>query len=174
MSLYIPVNRSDQKEGKNDAPVILVEYGDYQCPHCGAAYPIIKKIERHFAGQLEFVFRNFPLAEIHPYAMEAACAAEAAGLQQQFWPMHDLIFENQPMLSPQQLLNFGRVIGIDIQRLMHDMRSAAIIKKVENDFEGGLKSGVNGTPTFFINGKRYNGYADFEPLKKAINLIVDK
>ncbi|MES1221587.1 MAG: thioredoxin domain-containing protein [Bacteroidota bacterium] len=172
MSLHTKVSSTDQKQGNNNAGITFVEYGDYECPHCGDAYPVVKKLQRHFGDDLLFVFRNFPLGEIHPYAAEVACAAEAAGVQGKFWPMHDLIFENQQTLSSRQLLNFGRVIGADIEKLARDMASDAIRDKIENDMQGGIRSGVNGTPTFFINSKRYDGYHDFESLKEVMDKIV--
>src|SRR5205809_412623 len=99
MNLHIPVNEGDQKQGSMDAPLVLVEYGDYECPHCGAAYPVVKQLQSHFGRDMLFVFRNFPLAEIHPHALSAAYVAEAAGLQRKFWKLHDMIYENQSNLS---------------------------------------------------------------------------
>ena len=168
MNLHVAVNDNDQKQGNANAPLVLVEYGDYECPHCGAAYPIIKKLQRHFDDRLLFVFRNFPLAEMHPHALAAAQVAEAAALQGKFWPMHDRIFENQNSLSSQQLLNLAHATGANLEQLVKDMRTEKIREKVENDMEGGIRSGVNGTPTFFINGKRYDGYYEYELLKDAL------
>lgn len=168
MKLHIPVSEKDQREGNINAPLVLLEYGDYECPHCGAAYPVIKKLQRHFGDQLLFVFRNFPLSEIHPHALTAAYVAEAAGLQHKFWPVHDLIFENQQNLSTQQLLNYAEAAGADLEKLGKDVVSKEIIDKVEKDMEGGARSGVNGTPTFFINGKRYDGYYEYEDIKLAL------
>jgi protein-disulfide isomerase len=172
MKLHIPVSEKDQREGNLRAPLVLVEYGDYECPHCGAAYPIIKKLQRHFGDKLLFVFRNFPLAESHPHALTAAYVAEAAGLQNKFWPVHDLIFENQQNLSTQQLLKYAAAAGTDLDKLGGDIVSKEIINKVEEDMEGGARSGVNGTPTFFINGKRYDGYYEFESLIAALEKLL--
>jgi len=169
MNRPIKLNEADQYQGNKNASIVLLEYGDYECPHCGAAYPIIKKLQRHFDKELLFVFRNFPLAEMHPYAYEAACAAEAVGIQGKFWPMHDLIFENQQTLSSRQLLNLGRVISADIDQMIIDMKSEFIRNKVEYDLESGIRNGVNGTPTFFVNGTRFDGYHDFESMKHAMN-----
>ena len=168
MNLHIPINENDQKQGDTHAPIVLIEYGDYECPHCGAAYPIIKELQKYFGKNMLLVFRNFPLAEIHPHALAAAYVAEASALQHKFWEVHDLIFENQRNLSVQQLLGYAERAGADIKKLAKDLDSQQIIDKVENDMEGGARSGVNGTPTFFINGKRHDGYYEYEVLKAAI------
>jgi protein-disulfide isomerase len=151
------VNSNDHIQGKNTAPLELVEYGDYQCPHCGHAYPIIKKLQQSLGANLKFVFRNFPLSEIHPDAFNAAVAAEAAGLQQKFWEMHDIIFENQQELGLESLFLYAKTIGLNIERFKNDIQKNTLTSKVEQDFESGVRSGVNGTPSFFINGKKYNG-----------------
>jgi len=168
MNLHIPVNEGDQKQGSMDAPLVLVEYGDYECPYCGAAYPVVKQLQSHFGREMLFIFRNFPLSEIHPHALSAAYVAEAAGLQRKFWKLHDLIYENQSSLSERHLLSLAESANADIERLEKDMTSFPVIEKVENDMEGGARSGVNGTPTFFINGIRHNGNYDFESLKQAL------
>jgi protein-disulfide isomerase len=172
MNLHIAINEKDHKQGNEHATLVLIEYGDYECPHCGAAYPIIKQLQEHFGEKLLFIFRNFPLAEIHPHALAAAYVAEAAALQQKFWPVHDLIFENQQTLSAPHLLTFAETAGADIKKLAHDMNNTLIMEKVENDMEGGARSGVNGTPTFFINGKRHDGYYEYEVLKAAIEELL--
>jgi protein-disulfide isomerase len=168
MSLRIPVSEKYHVQGHPHAPVTLVEYGDYECPHCGHAYPIVKRLQQHFPEEMRFVFRNFPLTESHPHAMDAALFAEAMGKQHHFWKMHDLIYENQERLSPRFLLELAEKAGGDIIRLSEDVASDEIQGKVEEDFEGGIRSGVNGTPTFFINGSRYNGNPSFEDLAAAI------
>ena len=152
-----PVNSKDHIQGKNTAPLELVEYGDYQCPHCGHAYPIIKNIQQSLGADLKFVFRNFPLSESHPDAFNAAVAAEAAELQQKFWDMHDIIYENQQELSVESLFLYAKTIGLDLKRFKNDIQKNLLAAKVEKDFESGVRSGVNGTPSFFINGKKYNG-----------------
>ena len=156
-ALKPPVNTRDQIQGKNTAPLELVEYGDYQCPHCGRAYPIIKNLQRNLGPDLKFVFRNFPLSEIHPDAFNAAVAAEAAGQQQKFWDMHDIIFENQQDLNLESLFLYAKTIGLDLEQFKNDIQKNTLTTKVEEDFESGVRSGVNGTPSFFINGKKYNG-----------------
>jgi protein-disulfide isomerase len=157
MSLKPPVSTTDNIHGKPDAAIELVEYGDYQCPHCGRAYPIIKVIQERLGDDLKFVFRNFPLSEIHPQAKTAAVASEAATRQGKFWPMHDIIFENQFSLHTADLVNYAKMIGLDVKRFEKDLGDEQLMEKVEADFESGVRSGVNGTPTFFINGKKYNG-----------------
>jgi len=151
------VSSKDHIQGENTAPLELVEYGDYQCPHCGRAYPIIKDLQRSLGADLKFVFRNFPLSESHPDAFNAAVTAEAAGLQQKFWEMHDVIFENQRKLNPKSLLLFAETIGLDLERFKSDIQKNDLTIRVDSDFESGVRSGVNGTPSFFINGEKYNG-----------------
>jgi protein-disulfide isomerase len=152
-----PVSAKDHAAGPDDAPVTLVEYGDYECPHCGRAHPVVKAVQRELEGQLRFVFRNFPLAEAHPHALLAAQAAEAAGAQGRFWEMHDMIFEHQDALQPQDLVGYAKALALDIQQFERDLEAGTYAKKVRDDFRSGVRSGVNGTPTFFINGTRYDG-----------------
>jgi len=154
------VGSTDHILGNANAPLELVQYGDYQCPFCGAAYPIIKNIQYKLGDDLKFVFRNFPLAEIHPNAFNAAVAAEAAALQKKFWKMHDIIYENQEALAWDDLFAYAKAINIDVEQFKKDISKQEVIDKVENDFESGVRSGVNGTPSFYINGKKYNG--DYE------------
>jgi protein-disulfide isomerase len=167
-----PVSSSDHMEGDPESPIILVEYGDFQCPHCGAAYPIIKQIEKKFKGQLAIVFRHFPLAEAHPYAQAAAVASEAAANQGKFWPMHDLIFENQHHLGLEKLLQLAEGLKLDMKRFQNDFKDPGLFKKVEDSFESGIISGVNGTPSFFINGIKFEGTYEFESLVKGLELSV--
>jgi protein-disulfide isomerase len=155
--LVQPVDSNDHVFGNADAPIELVEYGDYECPYCGRAYPIVKDIQRQLGSDLKFVFRNFPLSKIHPHAYLAAVATEAAGLQNKFWEMHDIIFENQETLDTQNIFLFASSLGLDIKRFKNDVEQKRLIDKVEKDFETGIRSGVNRTPTFFINGKKFDG-----------------
>lgn len=155
MSLHPPISGRDHIQGNMLAIIELVEYGDYQCPHCGRAYPLIKAIQETFGHDLKFVFRNFPLSEIHPQAHIAALSTEAAGLQGKFWEMHDVIFENQGRLTASDLSGYARWIGLDMEQFKIDLVKDELEEKVEADFESGLRSGVNGTPTFFINGEKY-------------------
>jgi protein-disulfide isomerase len=157
-SLHPPVSIKDHHSGNTKAGVVLVEYGDYECPYCGRAFPLIKKLLKEKGDYVHFVFRNFPLQEIHPMALSAALAAEAAAIQDKFWEMHDLIFEHQRGLSLGTLLQYSKDLGLDEQRFGNDWQSEATLSRVEADFESGLRSGVNGTPTFFVNGSRLNTY----------------
>jgi len=156
MKLQPRVNKTDHLQGNLDAPIELVEYGDYQCPHCGRAYPIVKSIQRKMGNKLKFVFRNFPLAEMHPDATRAAVAAEIAASQGKFWEMHDIIFEHQEDLDEESLIRYAAEIELDMQKFNSDFQKPEFMEKVENDFESGVRSGVNGTPSFFINGEKYN------------------
>lgn len=166
-----PVNAEDQVQGSNSATIELVEYGDYQCPHCGAAYPIIKRIQKKMGHKLKFVFRNFPLQEIHPQALGAALAAEAAGAQNKFWQMHDIIFENQQNLEREDLIQYAETIGLDVPTFKSDIKEQAFLEKVETDFESGIRSGVNGTPSFFIDGDKYNGSWDEKSLLEYLESL---
>src|SRR5271156_196105 len=150
--LKIPVTAEDHIQGDPDSPIILVEYGDYQCPHCGRAYPIVKQVKKHFGKKLGFVFRNFPLNEIHPNAEGAAESAEFAGANGKFWEMHDGIFENQFALGIPMLLELAKELGLSEENLREALTSRTYAARVKSDFIGGARSGVNGTPTFFING----------------------
>jgi protein-disulfide isomerase len=152
-----PVSAQDHATGPDDAPVTLVEYGDYECPYCGMAHPIVKRAQQKLGSQLRFIFRNFPLAEAHPHARLAAQAAEAAAAQGKFWEMHDMLFENQTALEPDDLVGYAKSIGLDITRFERDLEAGTFAKRVRDDFRNGVRSGVNGTPTFFVNGERYEG-----------------
>ena len=152
-----PVTERDHGAGPDDAPVTLVEYGDYECPYCGMAAPIVKRAERALGNQLRFVFRHFPLGEIHAHARLAAQAAEAAGAQGRFWEMHETLFEHQNALEAEDLLGYAKSLGLEVERFARDLEAGTYEKRVRDDFRNGVRSGVNGTPTFFINGERYNG-----------------
>jgi protein-disulfide isomerase len=155
--LVPPVSERDHSTGDPNAPVTLVEYGDYECPHCGHAFPIVKSIQHRLGKKLRFVFRNFPLAEAHPHARRAAEAAEAAGAQGKFWEMHDLLFENQDRLEDDDLIEMARRLKLDTQAFATALEDGTWTARVREDFRNGIRSGVNGTPTFFINGERYDG-----------------
>ena len=146
----------------------LVEYGDYECPSCGQAYPIVKELQRRLGRQLRFVFRNFPLATAHPHAERAAEAAEAAASQGQFWAMHDRLFENQNALDDEHLVQYAVALGLDESRFVSELAGHVHAARVREDFMGGVRSGVNGTPTFFINGVRHDGPFDLGALLAAI------
>jgi len=157
MSLKPPVGPQDHVQGNPDAPIELVEYGDFECPFCGQAYDSVKAVQAALGDDLRFVFRNFPLAQAHPHALGAAQAAEAAGLQGRFWEMHDVLFEHQDMLDEANLLRFAAALGLDMERFARDFASPEVAAKIRADFLSGARSGVNGTPTFFVNGERYDG-----------------
>ena len=157
IKLKPPVNSKDHVQGNKNASLELLEYGDYQCGHCGHAYPIIRVVQREMGNNLKFIFRNFPLTEPHPDAFKAAVAAEAAALQSKFWEMHDIIYENQKRLDWKSLISYADKIGLDVSRFKDDIQLNTVKVKVEDDFESGVRSGVNGTPSFFINGEKYDG-----------------
>jgi protein-disulfide isomerase len=165
------VSSTDHFQGNENAPITLVEYGDYQCPHCGHAYPIIKKVQAYFGDNLKFVFRNFPLENIHPFAVPAAIATEAAAKQDKFWQMHDIIFENQTNLHGNSFSQFAEALNLDIEQFNVDIENVFVLNKVEADFESGIKSGVNGTPSIFINGIKYNGMVETQDLIDALKSI---
>ena len=172
--LAIPVGPHDHARGDLEAPVTVVEYGDYQCPYCGRAYPIVKAVQNHFGPRLRFVFRNFPLSEIHPHAAQAAAAAEAAAERGKFWEMHDRLYEHQNRLAERDLVSYASELGIESQGFLERMQSAEMASRVQEDFMSGVRSGVNGTPTFFINGARYDGSWDYADLVSAIEASMQK
>jgi protein-disulfide isomerase len=167
--LTLPVGERDHVQGLETAPVTLVEYGDYECPYCGQAYPIVKEVQRRLGDKLRFAFRNFPLAESHPHAEHAAEAAEAAAAQGKFWAMHDYLYEHQRALDDHHLVTYAQHLGLDVPRFEREMQDHAFAGRVREDFLSGVRSGVNGTPTFYINGRRYNGSYDAETLVAAIH-----
>ncbi|WP_341843463.1 DsbA family protein [Chitinophaga caseinilytica] len=163
-----PPGPQDHARGKEGAPVTLVEYGDFQCPHCGKAFPAVEDIVKKMGPGLRFIFRHFPLSESHAMAKPAAIAAEAAGRQGKFWEMHHGIFQNQAMLSVEALFAIAQHIGLDLEQFRNDIQDTALEDKVDADFESGVRSGVNGTPSFFINGHKYNGSYDEESLMASL------
>jgi protein-disulfide isomerase len=168
VKLTLPVGQRDHTEGAKTAPVTLVEYGDYECPYCGRAYPIIRQVQKNLGNKLCFIFRNFPITQIHPHAQHAAEAAEAAASQNKFWEMHDYLYEHQQALDDNHLEKYASKLGLDTTKFNHDMASHAYAQRVREDFLSGVRSGVNGTPTFYINGIRYNGSWDLESLLKTL------
>jgi protein-disulfide isomerase len=172
VTLKVPVSPNDHAQGPADAPVTLVEYGDYQCPGCGQAYPIIKAVQKRLGKNLRFVFRNMPLAQLHPYAELAAEAAESAATQGKFWEMHDALYENQSELGPQLIPRLADTLQLSRQRLELDIDSHRFLERIKADFLGGVRSGVNGTPTFFLNGRRYDDRFDEEMLVAALKRLA--
>ena len=171
MTLTVPVGPRDHTLGPADAPVTLVEYGDFQCPHCRKADGIVKQVRRQLGPRLRFVYRHFPLTRIHPEAEHAAEAAEAAGAQGGFWQMHDRIFERQFALDDDHLVEYAAELGLDADKIRGELAAGTHRRRVRDDFMSGVKSGVNGTPTFFINGVRYDGRWDLEPLLDALEVV---
>lgn len=167
--LRTPVGPQDHIIGKPSGRITLVEYGDYECSHCREAYPLIKKLIKEFSNDLIFVFRNFPLQQSHPYAMIAAQAAEAASLQNKFWEMHDLIYEHQDEIDENNLIYFAQTLNLEKEKFEDDLNSQNILSKIESDFDSGIRSGVNGTPTFFLNDQRLDSYDEtYESLADAV------
>ncbi len=166
--LTLPVSVRDHVRGPATAPVTLVEYGDYQCPYCGEANPIVDEIQRQLGNGLRFVFRNFPLTEVHPQAEHAAEAAEAAGAQGKFWEMHDTLYTHQDALDDRHLVAYGTALGLAPTEIHKALADHAYMGRIREDFMSGVRSGVNGTPTFFINGMRHDGSFDLDTLLAAI------
>ncbi len=157
MALRPPISDADHMQGNPGALIELVEYGDYQCPHCGRAYPIVKNIQNELGDKLKLIFRDFPLEKAHPQALMAAVASEAAGNQGKFWEMHDMLFENQRRLNRSALVEYATALSLDMLKFEQDLADETIAQKVKDEFYSGMRSGVNATPTFFINGEKYEG-----------------
>lgn len=166
--LICPVDEKDHRLGSPNAPASLVEYGDYQCGICRLTIPMMKLLKKELGDKFCFVFRHFPFTQTHPFAKEAAEAAEAAACQNKFWEMHDLLYANQLQMSSALFNQLARELSLDMEKFQTDLKSPEIAKKIETDFKGGLRSGVNGTPCFFINGERYDGDASYDALKKIL------
>jgi protein-disulfide isomerase len=168
-ALTVPVSDGrDHIQGSADAPVTLVEYGDYECPYCGAAYPIVKEVQARMGDRLRFVFRNFPITTSHPHAEQAAEAAEAAAAQGSFWDMHDALYENQKRLGDEDLRAYAEELGLDVERFAGELGEHVHEARVHEDFLSGVRSGVNGTPTFYINGARHDDSYELETLLAAV------
>ncbi len=174
MSLRVPVSDQDHIQGSPDAPFTLVEYGDYECPHCGHAYPIVKRVQKHFGKRLRFVYRNFPLTQMHPHAESAAETAEFAGSQGKFWEMHDALFENQDSLGGPLYLRLAQQFSLPAAELQAALQAHSFLARIKSDFSGGVRSGVNGTPTFFINGQRHDGPFEYEDLVQAVDSALTR
>jgi NhaA family Na+:H+ antiporter len=169
MSLRMPVDpRRDHIRGPRTAPLTLVEYADFQCPYCGSAYGELREVERQMGSSLQYVFRHFPLAEMHPLAVPAAEAAEAAGAQGRFWEMHGRLFEHQDQLERGDLLRHARALGLDVPAIDAALDDHRYLARVREDFMSGVRSGVNGTPCLFINGTRHDGGWDADSVLRAL------
>lgn len=167
-TLASPVDGRDHSRGRTENPVVVVEYGDYECPQSARAYHVLKRLLGEMPETVRLVFRNFPLTQIRPHALPAALAAEAASMQNSFWEMHDILFEHQDGLEPEHLIVYAQVLGLDIERFIIDMTSDLAAARVREDFVSGIRSGVNGTPSLYVNGTRYDGQQDYESLERAI------
>ncbi len=166
--LVVPVSAHDHIRGPANAPLTLVQYADFQCPHCAAAYPEVAAIANELSDSLRLVLRHFPLSQVHPQAQRAAEAAEAAAGHGRFWEMASLLYENQEELDDHSLGRYARKAGLDLKRFRKELSSGVHAARVRADYLGGIRSGVNGTPTFFINGKRYEGTFKSEALVAAL------
>jgi protein-disulfide isomerase len=163
-----PVGPRDHVLGPADARVTLVEYGDFECPFCGAAYPELKRVLRELGPKVRFVFRHFPVAEQHPHAPNAAEVAEAAGAQGKFWQMHDLLYQRQAALGDDDLVRYARELGLDAERVRRELVDHTHAGRVREDILSGVQSGVSGTPRFFINGRPHEEPGDAKTLAAAL------
>ena len=166
--LVVPVSERDHSQGPSTAALTLVQYGDYECPYTRQSTTVVRAIQQQLRDQLRFVFRNFPLTEIHPHALHAALAAEAAAAQGKFWQMHDSIFHHQHTLEDANLEQFAEAVGLDLQQYARAMAEYRALARIEEDVAGGERSGVQGTPTFFINGVLYRGSWEYDALLAAL------
>jgi len=169
--LTIPVTQNDHIQGSITAPLVVVEYGDFECSYCGQAYPIVKKIQKELGDDMCLVFRSFPLSQAHPHAQHAAQAAEIADGQGKFWEYHDVLFEHQRSLDDPSLVRHATDLGLDGAAFKTDLQKTAFKDKVQESFMGGVASGVNGTPSFFVNGSRYDGDWQYEPFLEYLNSL---
>jgi protein-disulfide isomerase len=177
MTLRPPVSEQDHAAGRADAPLTLLEYGDYQCPHCAAADPVVRAVQKAFGQDLRFVFRNFPLTEMHPAAEPAAEFAEGAAVQGKFWEAHDAIFawsrrHGPPSLGPEAFASIAASLKLDLQALEVAVTEHRFLERIKHDFNGGVRSGVNGTPSFFINGTRFDGAPTLEELSETLSALL--
>jgi|ERR1041385_605313 protein-disulfide isomerase len=167
----LPLPGRDHIQGPIDAPIKLLEYGDYECSYCGEAYPVVKEVQKRLGKRLCFAFRNFPLVNAHPHAQRAAEAAEAAGAQGRFWEMHDMLYENQEALEDEDLSRYASALHLDAQRFMDELLAGKYSARVREDFRSGARHDVNGTPSFFINGERYDGMTEIDDLLAALEAV---
>ncbi|MCU0625935.1 MAG: DsbA family protein [Gemmatimonadaceae bacterium] len=171
--LVLPVSARDHALGPADAPVTLVKYGDYECPHCARAHPVVRQLRAHLGDRLRFVFRNFPLTEIHRHAEHAAEAAEAVAAlagEDAFWAMHDRIYEHQGEgLGDHALAAHAAALGVDGDAVLREIRGETHLPRIREDFMSGVRSGVNGTPTFYVNGARFDDdWSDVHAFARAL------
>jgi protein-disulfide isomerase len=175
LELTLPVNGSrDHVLGPQKAPITLLEYGDYECPYCRQANLIVGNVVQQLGDKMRFAFRNFPLTQIHPHAQHAAEAAECAGAQNKFWEMHDILYENQQALEDENLLKYAEILELNMSRFQNDFYNHTFAGLIREDFLSGVRSGVNGTPTFYINRMRYNDSWDQETLTRTLIDIINE
>ena len=177
MTLRPPVSDQDHAAGSASAPLTLVEYGDYQCPHCAAADLVVRAVQKAFGADLRFVFRNFPLTEMHPAAEPAAEFAEGAAAQGKFWEAHDAIFawsrrHGPPSLGPEAFTSIAASLHLNAVALEAGVIEHRYLERIKQDFSGGVRSGVNGTPSFFINGQRFDGAPTLEDLSETLRALL--
>jgi len=170
--LTVPDSKRDHVRGTAIARISLLEFGDYECPFCAEVEPVITEIQTRLGEDLCFAFRHFPLTTVHPHSEHAAEAAEAAGAQRSFWEMHEMLFQNQQALEDEDLVQYASLLGLDEVRLIREVESGAHAARVRDDFKSGIRAGVNGTPTFFINGQRYDGTRGLEEMLAALTAEV--
>lgn len=173
-NLRVPISSEDHVLGGSNALITFLEYGDYECSRCKEAHSIVKEIQNHFGGQLRFIFRHFSLKEVHPHAELAAETAEFASTKGKFWEMQDLIYANQDRLSIPLMIDFAQKLNLPERELEEVLKNKVYEAKIRKDFMGGVRSGVNGTPTFFINDQRYDGPHTYEALVAAIDKAITR
>ena len=173
-TLRNPISADDHLLGSPKAAIQLVEYGDYQCPYCGEAYPVVKELARRYGDRLAIVFRHFPLTEAHPEAFNAALVAEFAGSLGQFWAAHDALYENQDRLGPELYGEIVASLGQSAEQFQRAVDSGAFETRIRHQMEGGLRSGVNGTPCFFISGQRHDLTGSFDTLLDVVGQLVER
>jgi protein-disulfide isomerase len=166
--LTVPDSKRDHIRGAVTAPISMLEYGDYECPFCAEVQPVVTEIQERLLDDLCFAFRHFPLTNVHPHSEHAAEAAEAAGAQGSFWELHETLFQNQEALEDEDLVQYASFLGLDEVRLIREVESGAHAPRVRDDFKRGVRAGVNGTPTFFINGQQYDGARGLEEMLAAL------
>jgi protein-disulfide isomerase len=173
LHLAVPVDRTDHILGPYGAPITLLEYGDFECPNCKQAAPTVQLLLERFKERVRFVFRHFPLEEVHPHALSAAEAAEAAGGQAKFWPMHELLFQNQSHLKPASLRSYAERLELDLARYTAEMDDHVFLQRVREHLEGGRRSAVHSTPTFFLNGTVHDVSFGLRSLFDAVQKLLD-
>jgi len=171
VKLNNPVTERDHASGPATAPVTFVEYGNFECIHCGRAYPVIKQVRKLLGDDLRFVFRHFPTVQTHPHSLRAAEASEAAGAQEKFWQMHDELFTHQAALEDRHLSRYAKRIGLNLERFTSDMTRNSFLREIEAEYQRSVfDEHITGTPTIYLNGIRYTGATDLESLLRAIKL----